>query len=417
MRQITVAIAGLGSRGLDAYARFQERAPEQMRIVAVADPRTERVEYAKERYHVPDSGCFDSAESLFAREKLADAAFICTMDRQHFGHARAALEKGYDILLEKPVSPVLAECEELEQLAARLGRKVIVCHVLRYTPFYQKLWELLSQGEIGELVSIQAIEKVRYWHQAHSFVRGNWRNCEETSPMILQKYCHDMDVLLWLSGRRCVTVSSMGGLTHFRPENAPEGATKRCMECPLRETCLYSAPKFYLGELERGNNDWPVNVLCENPTPEKVLKILQTGPYGRCVYHCDNDVVDHQVVQMTLEGGVTVSFTMCAFTAQGGREIRLMGTRGEIDGDMAKNRIVVAPFGGEERVIDLTELEVDWNGHGGGDEGIVRDLLSLLRGERVDQSRITTLAHSMESHAVCLAAEKSRLMDGQSVRL
>lgn len=415
MKQITVAIAGLGSRGLDAYARFQDQAPEEMKITAVADILPHKVERAAGLYHTASEGCFDSAEAMFSQERLADVAFICTMDRQHFAHAKAALLKGYDLLLEKPISPDLQDCIELEKLARELGRTVIVCHVLRYTHFYQKLKELLDEDTIGDLVSIQAKEKVGYWHQAHSFVRGNWRNSQETSPMILQKSSHDMDIILWLAGRSCKTVSSFGSLSYFVPSSAPQDAADRCLDCPHQESCLYSAPKFYLGEIEAGRLGWPVNVLSDNPSNETIMEALREGPYGRCVYRCDNDVVDHQVVNLLLEDGITVDFTMSAFTAKGGREIHLMGTRGEIFGDMAQQTITVHPFGGEEQTVDLTQSQADFTGHGGGDEGIVRDLMSLLQGNTEVNPRISTLARSIESHAVCLAAEASRLANGKTV--
>lgn len=417
MKQITVAIAGLGSRGYDAYAAYAQKAPEEMKIVAVADLIPERVERAAMRYGVAPENCFASAEEMFEREKLADAALICTMDRDHYREARAALLKGYDLLLEKPISPDEDECKELAELAQKLNRKVIVCHVLRYTPFYQRLKQLLDQGAIGSLVSIEAIEKVCYWHQAHSFVRGNWRSSAETSPMFLQKCCHDMDMLLWLSGRRCKAASSFGSLRHFRPENAPKGAAERCVDCPHQTECLYSAPKFYLDRFDAGDAEWPVNVVCQEPTREGLLRALQTGPYGRCVYRCDNDVVDHQVVNLLLEDDVTASFTMCAFTAEGGREIHLMGTRGDIYGDMARRRITVHPFGGKAEALDLTEAVEDAAGHGGGDAGIMRDFLALLRGEPADASRLTTLSRSVESHLVCMAAERSRLNGGTAVWL
>lgn len=415
MKQITVAIAGLGSRGMDAYAKYADTAPEEMKIVAVADLLPDRVARAARMYNVPAENCFASAEEMFAHEKLADAAFICTMDQDHYREAKAALLKGYDLLLEKPISPDMDECRELAALADMLGRKVIVCHVLRYTPFYRRLKQLLLEGAIGDPVSVQAIEKVCYWHQAHSFVRGNWRSNLSTSPMILQKSCHDMDILLWLMDKHCKSVSSYGSLRHFRPENAPEGATERCLACPHRETCLYSAPKFYFGQIDKGNLDWPVNVVCQEPTREGVQAALESGPYGRCVYACDNDVVDHQVVNLLLEDDVTVTFTMCAFTAQGGREIHIMGTKGDLYGDMARRRIEVHPFGGDVQTIDVA-IE-DNMGHGGGDEGIVRDLLSLLRGEEADMTRLTTLSRSVESHLVCMAAEESRMERGKAIAL
>ena len=416
MKQISVAIAGLGSRGLDAYARYADEAPDEMKIVAVADILPDRVERAAKKYNVPADRCFASAEEMFEQEKLADAAFICTMDQDHYREAKAALLKGYDLLLEKPVSPSLEECDLLARVARETGRRVVVCHVLRYTAFYKKVKELLDGGAVGQVMTVQAIENVGYWHQSHSFVRGNWRNSGTSSAMILQKCCHDMDILLWLTGKRCKTVSSFGSLTWFKPENAPEGATERCLDCPHKDDCLYSAPKFYLGRYDAGERDWPLNVLCQEPTREGLEEALRVGPYGRCVYHCDNNVVDHQVVNLLLEGGATISFTMCAFTAQGGREIHLMGTKGDIYGDLARRTIEIHPFGGEVQTLDL-RTPGDAFGHGGGDEGIVRDLLSLFRGEEGDSTRMTTLTRSIESHLVCEAAETSRLRNGEAVEV
>ena len=202
-KKITVSIVGLGSRGKDTYAKCAKIFPENMEIVAIADIVPHKVEEVAKEYGVPAEMCFDSAEALLERERLSDVMFICTMDKQHYGHAIAALNKGYHLLLEKPISPDEKECKEIAALANEKNLQVAVCHVLRYTPFYQKLKEIIKSGRIGDTVSIDAIENVGYWHQAHSFVRGNWRNSNETSPMILQKCCHDMDILLWLTDKHC----------------------------------------------------------------------------------------------------------------------------------------------------------------------------------------------------------------------
>ena len=387
-----------------------------MKIVAVADILPDRVERAAKKYNVPADRCFASAEEMFEQEKLADAAFICTMDQDHYREAKAALLKGYDLLLEKPVSPSMDECRELAALAEKLGRKVIVGHVLRYTPFYRRLKAVLDEGTIGEVVSVQAIEKVCYWHQAHSFVRGNWRNSGTSSAMILQKCCHDMDILLWLTGKRCKTVSSFGSLTWFKPENAPEGATERCLDCPHKDDCLYSAPKFYLGRYDAGERDWPLNVLCQEPTREGLEEALRVGPYGRCVYHCDNNVVDHQIVNMQFAGGVTASLTMCAFTQEMTRELKVMGTLGEINGDMEKNRIVVRRFGEEPETIDVTKLATDLSGHGGGENRMLRDLFALVRGD-TETCALTSVEQSVQSHIMAFASERSRVEDGRVVPL
>lgn len=422
-KKIRVAIAGLGSRGKDTYAKCAHRFSEEMEIVAIADIDPEKVREVREEYGVPEDMCFESAEKMLEQEKLADVMFICTMDRQHYGHAISALKKGYDLLLEKPISPELAECKEIAETASRLGRQVVVCHVLRYTPFYQKLKEVLDSGSIGEVVSIQAIENVGYWHQAHSFVRGNWRNKEMSSPMILQKCCHDMDILLWLAGKSCRAVSSFGSLRLFREDKAPEGAALRCIHCSpeTKAACPFDAEKIYLTNEQTGvlagNTDWPCNVLDLNPTEESIRKALTEGPYGRCVYHCDNNVVDHQVVNLELEDDTTISFTMCAFSETIHRHIRIMGTQGEITGDMKNNTIEIISFGREPQVIDVNTLADDFSGHGGGDNRLVKDILDLAGGSVTGRTALTSIEKSTESHFVALAAEESRVRGGEVIRL
>ncbi len=257
MKRITVAIAGLGSRGKDNYAPVAKLLPEKMEITAIADIVEEKVEEVSREYGVPKERCYSSAEEMLKQEKLADVMFIATQDRQHVGHAIPALEKGYDLLLEKPVSPDLDECRELLKVAGERGRKVVVCHVLRYTPFYTKVKELIDSGVIGDVVTVMGIENVGYWHQAHSFVRGNWRNSEETSPMILQKCCHDMDLLLWLTGKTCESVTSFGGTYLFKEEKAPEGAAKRCLDgCAAKAECPFDAEKIYITNEKNRHCPW-----------------------------------------------------------------------------------------------------------------------------------------------------------------
>lgn len=421
MNKIKVAIAGLGNRGKDAYAPTVKLYGDQMEIVAIADIIPEKVAIMAEEYQVPEEMCFSSAEEMLERERLADVMFICTQDRQHVGHAIPALRKGYDLLLEKPISPDLDECREILRVAEEEGRKVVVCHVLRYTPFYTKLKEVLDSGVIGDIVSIQAIENVGYYHQAHSFVRGNWSNSDETSPMILQKCCHDMDILLWLTGKRCRAVSSFGKLGYFKPECAPKGAADRCLDgCQAKDICPYDAEKIYIKDkklgIEGGNNTgWPVSVLTLHPTTESVRKALEEGPYGRCVFHCGNNVVDHQVVNLDLEDGSTINFTMCGFTSQNTREIKIMGTLGDITANMHDNLINIYPFGKEEQHIDIRDFSTSLNGHGGGDIRIVKEFLDWVERDGEPDGRITSLERSVESHYVALAAERSRQEQGRCV--
>lgn len=418
---VRIAIAGVGSRGKNAYGLELLNMKDRAKVVAVADIDPERLALAGDAHGVPDEMRFPSAEAMLAMPRLADAMLVCTQDRQHVPHAVAALKKGYDVMMEKPISPKLEDLQEITKVARENGRRVVVCHVLRYTPFFQTIKKTIDSGVLGEIVSIQALENVRYWHQAHSFVRGNWRREEDTSPMILAKCCHDLDYLVWLCGRKCERVSSYGSLMYFKESNAPEGAALRCTQgCKAKDGCPYDAEKIYLTNKDTGilcgNVEWPIDVLAENPTEEKIRHAIETGPYGRCVFHCDNDVVDHQIVNMQMEGGASLSLTMSAFTSIGGRTIKVMGTLGDLWGDMHENRIRIGVFEKEPQVIDLGKEEKDFAGHGGGDRLLMEQFVDLMQGKEPDGT-ITTLETSVESHLVALAAEKSRLENGESIEI
>ncbi|MBQ6563858.1 MAG: Gfo/Idh/MocA family oxidoreductase [Clostridia bacterium] len=414
-RPITVAVAGCGSRGQDTYSKILVTMPEKAKIVAAADLDPEKLDGMRRLTGIGKEACYASAEEMLAQPRLADVMLICTPDRCHYAEAKTALLKDYHLLLEKPIAPEEEQCRELCALATQRKRKVAVCHVLRYTPFYQKIKQLLDTGTIGDIVNIQAMESVCYWHQAHSFVRGNWRNAGLSSCMILQKCCHDMDILLWLTGKHCKYVSSFGSLSLFKEENAPQGSALRCLDCGVADTCPYNAVKFYLDEFRKSGDDWPQNVVAFEPTEEKLLTALREGPYGRCVYHCDNDVVDHQVVNLELEDGSTCNFTMTAFTAHGGRTIRIGGTMGEIFADMKKNTIRVMRYGEEDEIIDVRTLADDFSGHAGGDTVLVHEFIDFIRGEIEMSSTLSSIDRSVESHLVALGAEKSRLEHGRPV--
>lgn len=416
-KQFTVAIAGTGSRGGGTYAPYQHKFPDRMKIVALADPDTTRVNLLAEEYGVPADRCFSSAEELLAQPKLADVLVLATQDRQHVAQAVPALRKGYDILLEKPISNDPYAIMELLQTAHETGRAVTICHVLRYTPFYGQIKKLIDEGAIGEPIAVHAVENVGYWHQAHSFVRGNWANSDVQSPMILQKSCHDMDIILWLMGKNCTRVSSYGSLNIFRPERAPEGAALTCLGgCKCKDDCPYDAEKVYITNptgVGTGNTEWPVDVIVPEPTVEKVREALKTSPYGRCVYHCDNNVVDHQAVAMEFEDGSTATFTMAAFTKRTAREIKVMGTAGELYGDMNTNLVTVYPFAGEEVTYNISELAEDFSGHGGGDHRMMSEFFDMLEGRASET--LTSIDISVQSHLMSLAAEESRLNGGKGV--
>ncbi len=419
MARFTVALCGCGSRGLEAYAPFSRAWPEKMQVVAGADPRPERLEKLRKEYGVAPEMCFASDEELLAQPRLADVMIVATQDRMHVKDALAALDKGYHVLLEKPISPDLGECLALREKAHETGRAVVVCHVLRYTRFYAALQEMIRGGAVGKVQTVEASENVAFWHFAHSFVRGNWRREDETSPMILAKCCHDMDILRWLVGRKCLKVQSFGSLDWFRAENAPAGAADRCLDCPVKDGCLYDAERLYLTDphcgYERVKNGWPVNVVATDPDPDKLRAALRTGPYGRCVYRCDNDVADHQTVNLLFEGGASASFIVSAFTDECYRTVKVTGSLGQVEGNMTENTLRLQVFGQPERVIDLNEEKGEYSGHGGGDYGLLHSLFALLESGRVDG--LTGVDASVESHVMALAAEWSRAHGGQTVDL
>ena len=416
MKATSVVIAGAGGRGRITYAPYAKKFPEQMRLIAAANRIPERLEEMRQEYGLEQDKCFSSVEEMFAQPRLADMAFICTQDADHVRHACLALDKGYDVLLEKPVSADIAQCRQLLDKAEKLGRSVTVCHVLRYAPFYQKLKSLLEEGALGEIISIQASENVGYWHQAHSFVRGNWRRSGDTSPMILAKCCHDMDLLVWLTGSRCRRISSMGGLSFFRQENAPQGAPDYCMEgCPVKDQCPYDAEKIYVTDTLTGYDTngagWMQRAVYGGTDREGLRAALGTSPYGRCVFRCDNDVVDNQSVTMEMESGVTISFHMCGLNQRNYRTIHIMGTGGDISGDLEEETLVLNRFGKEPEVIRMN-VEETISGHGGGD---YRMLADMFRARSQGQGTLTSLRQSLESHYMAMAAESSRLAGGRLV--
>ena len=338
MKKLTAIVMGYGMRG-QGYSQYSFDNPDELQIVGVAEPEITKRNYAKERHNIPDNMVFDHWEKLAALPKIADFAIIATQDRMHLEPALACIEKGYDLLLEKPMAPTAKECKIIYEAAEKKGVKVIVCHVLRFTQFWYKLKDIIDNGDIGDIMSIVHMENVCHLHQSHSFVRGNWRNSIESAPMILAKTCHDMDILQWLIGKDCKKVQSFGSLSHFRKENQPAGAPARCLDgCPHADKCFYEPVRFYTDE----HNPWRETVADKvKPTEEEIVEALKTGPYGRCVYECDNDVVDHQVVNMEFDGDCTVTFTMNAFN-EGGRYTRIFGSKGEIVA--GSNEITVFSF-------------------------------------------------------------------------
>lgn len=402
---ITAVLVGAGQRGAQVYAEYARIHPDEIKIVAVAEPDEKRRKWLAERHGLPENAVFSDWNTLFAKGKLADSCMICTQDRFHMEPVKKAFERGYHVMCEKPMSPDPGECLEMGKYAGRYQKTLTICHVLRYSPFFTRIKEILDSGSIGELVSIQHMECVGFWHQAHSFVRGNWRNSEESSAMILQKSCHDMDILCWLIGKPCQAVSSFGSLKYFRPENAPKGAGTYCMkDCRAETSCPYSANKIYLRDEERYSDNFR-KVVALDGTKEAVREALMDGPYGRCVFRCDNNVVDHQVVNLLFEGGVTVSFTMCAFTYEETRLITLMGTRGQITGDMVHNKIEVIDFLTGNRTIH--HIKTGSSGHSGSDEKFMQGFIRTV--ESNGKYSLSGAEASIDSHLMAFAAEESRV--------
>jgi predicted dehydrogenase len=446
---ITAVLIGAGNRGYDAYGSYALAHPDEIRFVALAEPHDARRARFARAHSIPPETQFTIWEDLIGKGKIADAALICTLDRQHAEPTIAALRTGYDVLLEKPMATNLFDCVRLVQAAERTGRLLQICHVLRYAPFFSQLHDIIRSGRLGRVITAEHRENVSYWHMAHSYVRGNWRNSTVESPMILAKCCHDFDILFWNLGA-CRQLSSFGSLVHYRAENAPPGAPDRCTDgCPIAEDCPWYAPRLYLdliplmhtarhssaarerlgasvalghpsllraaarlipgyaGALDyRG---WPISTISEDTSLEARQRALENGPWGRCVYHCDNDVVDHQVVNMQLESGASVAMVMHGHSHREGRTVRYDGTRATLIGHfyVGDQEIQI-----HDHLTDKVEAirpalgALAATGHGGGDAGL---MAAFVRSTLDRSQALTTARESMESHLMAFAAEEARV--------
>lgn len=413
MKKYSVAIIGCGSRGHDAYGAPIHRDKEHFDIVALCDKNEVRLKRSQEDFEVEANNCFLSEDEFFA-EKRADILVVATLDQDHVRMAVKAMKLGYHLLLEKPISADKAELEELLAVQKEYDRKVIVCHVLRYAPAFVKVKELLDKGLIGRLIRIESLEQVGWWHQAHSYVRGNWRKGEETTPMIMAKCCHDLDLLQYYANSKCKTVYSTGGLDFFTKENQPEGAADRCADCKYIHDCPYSAEYIYVERWKKYCTpvySWPYNVIDSSypNTAESLRKAYENGPYGRCVFACDNDVVDNQSVSMDFVNGVRATLTMTAFTHDMGRVMTFHGTHGEIKFNESEDFISLEVFGKDKEVMKVSEIisenVKDSFGHGGGDVSLIETLYGSVSGTCASE---TSLENSVESHLMAIAAEESR---------
>lgn len=406
---LRLACIGCGARA-QTYTQLAARRPDRFRIVAGADPISERVAKIRAIAANPDFRGFPSADALLAAGKLADVILIATQDNYHYEPCRRALDLDYDVLIEKPIATRVDQVLDIERLALKAGRRVMVCFVLRFAAFYRKVKEIIDSGALGEIVSIQASEGVVPWHQAHSFVRGHWAVVSQSSPMILSKCCHDTDIVHWLVGRKCRRISSFGSLEFFRPERAPTGAPSRCTDgCPVGETCPYNAFR-YTGDMR---SPWLAMVYDRdhNATSEEIVAWLRASPWGRCVYHCDNDAVDRQVLALAFDGGVTGTFTMTAF--EHGRHLEIFGTRGVLKGGETYRKhfgahLVLIPHEGEVVRYTVQAEDGGYELHGGGDAGLVNALYDEMTKPPHEplQAGISSTVHS---HIIAFAAEESRV--------
>lgn len=445
---ILAILIGAGQRGADVYGAYALQFPEKIQFVAVAEPDLKRRKRFATKHGIPPANQFITWEPLLERLPFGQAAFICTQDQQHTAPTVAALRAGYDVLLEKPMATKAEECRQLVTISEALERQLHIAHVLRYTNHFQTIQKIIQSGDLGEIVTVSHRENVSWWHMAHSFVRGNWRREEESAPMLLAKCCHDLDLLVWLLDDRCQYLSSVGNLFHYRAENAPEGAPQYCLEgCPVEDSCPYYAPFIYEDLLPLWRNyakgakgipklllntyqrapgvikalgavsadarrisqykGWPRSVVALDPTPENIHEALQNGPYGRCVYRCDNDVVDHQVVTMQFESGLSVTLTMHGHSHDEGRFTRIQGTQAELQAvfGFGGSQIEVSEHqSGEKTVYNIANAD---SGHGGGDNRFVTAFLKSLQ-TKEKALALTTARQSLESHLIAFAAEEAR---------
>ena len=408
MPPVTLLIIGAGGRGT-GYAELARQWPERCRVVGVAEPHPLRRERLAERHAIPREAVFADWRAAALRPRFADAVVITTQDAMHAEPAVAFARLGYHMLLEKPMAPTEAECARIVEAVKQTRPPIIfaVGHVLRYTRYTRLLKKMIADGAIGQLMGMQHMEPIGFWHFAHSYVRGNWRKESQSSSMLLAKSCHDLDWIKHFMDARCARVASFGRLLYFRAEHRPAGAGERCMDCAIEASCAYSARRIYLERALKGDFGWPVDVLTEDRTAAGIERALREGPYGRCAWSCDNDVVDQQTVMMEFEDGRTASFTATAFTPMQGRHTRLFGTHGMLVGD--SRRIEHHDFRSQTCKVMDTEAPdgTPLAGHGGGDYGFMDAFIAAV-GER-DPSRILSgPEETLESHRMVFAAEASR---------
>ncbi|MGA4507155.1 Gfo/Idh/MocA family protein [Propionibacteriaceae bacterium G1746] len=410
----TLVILGCGNRGGNAYARWCADHPDRVRVTAIAEHDPRYRDQVRDLLGLDESQCYTSAEDLLAQPRLADGLVLSLTENMRLEPMRAALERGYAVLCEKPLARSRDELAEIDALVRAQDRPVLTCHVLRHQPFFREVQRIVASGALGRVVHIQHNENMGYWHFTHSYVRGVFRNSAKAGPIILAKTSHDLDILSWLADSPAERVSSQGELTHFRPERAPVGAALRCMDgCALFNSCPHNAVQLYVEELGEASG-WPVSMVEPRQDREARRRAIAEGPYGRCVYHCDNTQPDHQTTSVRFENGITAVLTASAFTGEDTRTVRIFGTDAELLGHMESGRIEVRRFAGADgdgvRPFGLGASEVihvdTGDGHEMGDTGLVDSFVRVLAGEEDDP--VTAWSRSTDSHWMAFAAEESR---------
>lgn len=403
-------IVGAGARGNRVFAELMATHDTGFVPVGVVDPHPGARAALRARHSIPDDRAFPSVEAFLEAPRFADIVFICTPDPTHYSICRDVAGKGYDVVLEKPVATNLAECLALLEVEAASRTRIFVAHVLRYAPFFRAVKQVVDEGSLGTVRHLVLTENIGHWHFAHSYVRGNWARTEESAPVILTKSSHDLDLLCWLVGRPPRSVASWGGLHHFTRENAPPDSAERCLDCSLRESCLFSAPRFYLND----RREWPFDVIAAPPdSPAAREEALARGPYGRCVWRCDNDVCDHQTVILEFDGGLEAVFDLQALTAENTRTLRILFDRGELNGDVRRGELTVSRFTGEVDRVELERVPLPDGGdpHGGGDLAMLKGLHEHLS-EGKHAGMVTSLQQSIAGHVLAFLAEESRVGEG-----
>lgn len=398
-KPVTAILIGAGHRG-SIYADYASLNPDELQIVAVADNNPERRKRTARTHKIAADQCYKDWKDVFIKEKFADAVIIATPDQLHTAPCLAALDAGYDILLEKPIAPTEEECRLILKRAKETGRIVGVCHVLRYSPYFRELKEVINAGLIGEIISIQHMEPIEHVHMSHSYVRGKWRNSKMAAPIILAKSSHDTDIIRWLVNSPVHDVHCFGNLRWFKNANAPEGSTERCTDgCKVEDSCAYSALQIYYRDRKRTYVfDLPEDEDDQGPF---ILEQLKTSDYGRCVYRMDNDQPDHLTVNMLFENGTTAAFSMEAHVSYEGRKTRIMGSKGDIIGDMES--FVLTDF----KTRKQTSWSLKTDAHGGGDHRLVKDWVQAVYQQNKDLLS-SSIEVSVESHLMAFGAERSR---------